>query len=121
MLGSDWKLSGKIIRTGGWRGRRVFLLTGALLSLVCNQAVYAADPLAGGKLYQSHCINCHGANGAGEIPNIPDFSRGESLLRPDSTLLETIKSGQGMMPAFRGMFSDDEILDLIAYLRTLRR
>lgn len=91
-----------------------FLLAG-------NEAAKAADPLQGGKSYQSHCINCHGANGAGEIPNIPDFSRGESLLQPDNALLETIKSGKGMMPAYRGVFSDDEIRDVIAYLRTLRR
>ena len=96
-------------------------LAGVLLALGYIQISYAADPLQGVKLYQLHCINCHGANGAGEIPNVPDFSRGERLLQPDDTLLETIKSGKGMMPAYRGMFSDDEILDLIAYIRTLRR
>jgi cytochrome c6 len=115
MLNGDCRLGGAIIKAS----RRI--LAGLLLSLVCNQALYAADPFTGGKLYQSHCLNCHGASGAGEIPNIPDFSRGESLLQPDNTLLETIKSGKGMMPAFRGIFTDDEIRDVIAYVRTLRR
>ena len=100
----------------------LLLLTGMLLSVAGNiQTSYAADPLQGAKSYQSNCINCHGANGAGEIPNVPDFSRGERLLQPDNILMETIKSGKGMMPAYRGIFTDDEIRDVIAYIRTLRR
>ena len=102
-------------------GRHILSLVVLFFLLVGNDAATAADPLRGGKSYQSHCINCHGANGAGEIPGIPDFSRGESLLQPDNALLETIKSGKGMMPAYRGIFSDDEIRDVIAYLRILRR
>ena len=114
-------LNSEIIRRCSQVSQPLLLLSVVFLSLLFSQTIYAADPLSGGKLYQSHCINCHGANGAGEIPNIPDFSRGEKLLQPDNVLLETIKSGQGMMPSYRGMFSDDEILDLVAYLRTLRR
>ena len=99
----------------------LLLLTGMVLSVVGYiQSSNAADPLQGARSYQSNCINCHGANGAGEIPNIPDFSRGERLLQPDDTLMETIKSGKGMMPAFQGRLSENDILDVIAYLRTLQ-
>ena len=113
----------KCVSAGGLAapGRYISSLVVVFFLLVGNDAATAADPLRGGKSYQSHCINCHGANGAGEIPNIPDFSRGESLLQSDNALLETIKSGKGMMPAYRGIFSDDEIRDVIAYLRILRR
>jgi len=121
MLNSGFILSSGLIRKCRQVWQPLFLLSGMFLSLVFCQTLYAADPLLGGKLYQSHCINCHGANGAGEIPNVPDFSRGENLLQPDNALLETVKSGKGMMPAFRGMFTDDEIRDVIAYVRTLRR
>jgi mono/diheme cytochrome c family protein len=99
----------------------ILALTGAMVLMCYGQSLYAADPLKGSKLYQSHCINCHGANGSGEMPNTPDFSRGEKLLQSDNVLLESIKAGQGMMPAYRGMFTDDEIRDVIAYVRTLRR
>lgn len=121
MLNSDFRLSSGLIRKCGQQYRLLFLLMGVFLSFLYSQMLFAADPLKGGKLYQSHCLNCHGANGAGEIPNAPDFSRGEKLLQPDNALLETIKSGRGMMPAYRGMFEDDDIRDVIAYLRTLRR
>jgi len=121
MLTSIRKLTVKPISQGRSARQPLLLLTGVLLAVGYSQTPYAADPLQGAKSYQSNCINCHGANGAGEIPNAPDFSRGERLLQPDNVLMETIKSGKGMMPAYRGMFTDDEILDLIAYIRTLRR
>jgi len=121
MLNNDSKLTGRLVGKNRQGNRPFLLLIGAFLSFVCIDTVYAADPLQGGKSYQSHCINCHGANGAGEIPNAPDFARGERLLQPDNTLLETIKSGKGMMPAYRGVLTDEEIRDVIAYVRTLRR
>jgi cytochrome c6 len=80
----------------------------------------AADPQQGRKVYKTHCENCHGANGAGQIPGAPDFLRGNALLKPDLELLRTVKAGRGMMPAYQGMFTDAELLDVIAYLRTLR-
>jgi len=121
MLTSVFKVSGKKISKCRLTRQPLLFVTGVFLAVGSIQTPYAADPLLGAKSYQSHCINCHGANGAGEIPNVPDFSRGERLLQPDDVLVETIKSGKGMMPAYRGVFTDDEIRDLIAYVRTLRR
>ena len=45
---------------------------------------------------------------------------GGALMKPDIELMRTVKSGRGMMPAYQGMFTETEILDVIAYLRTLR-
>ena len=81
----------------------------------------AADAINGGKLYARYCENCHGGDGAGRIPGAPDFSRGERMLQPDSTLVDSIKNGMGMMPAYRGQLTTKELFDLTAYLRTLRR
>ena len=36
----------------------------------------------------------------------------------DSELLDRIRDGKDGMPSFRGMLSDNEIRDVIAYLRT---
>jgi len=41
-------------------------------------------------------------------------------LQADSVLLTSIKSGKAIMPSYRGALNDNEILDVIAYLRTLR-
>lgn len=97
------------------------VLCGFILLGIWAGFAQAADPVSGAKLYQQHCRSCHGAQGQGQLPGVADFSRGEGLLKPDSTLMATIKSGRGMMPAYRGLLDDQQILDVIAHLRTLRR
>jgi cytochrome c6 len=91
-----------------------------LIGLVAP-AAWAADPQKGGKLYTKNCKSCHGADGMGQMPGLPDFRRGEGLMRSDNDLLQFIRNGSGMMPAYRGLLSDRDILDVISYLRTLRR
>ncbi len=92
------------------------------LALLCGApaAAFAADPTKGRVIYNTHCQNCHGANGAGQLPGMPDFTRGDSLFRPDIELVRSIMAGRGMMPAYRGMFTEEELLDVVAFLRTLR-
>jgi len=80
----------------------------------------AADVIRGGEIYRAYCANCHGPNGRPVLPTAPDFSRQERLLQPDPALLQSVRNGRGAMPAFQGLLRDREILDVIAYLRTLR-
>ena len=81
----------------------------------------AADVFNGAKVYEQHCTFCHGADGAGNImPDMPNFMEGDTLMQPDSVLLEATRSGKGVMPGFRGMLTDDEILDSIAHIRSLQ-
>ncbi len=87
-------------------------------SLYCGTA-FAADPNAGKKIYNNSCATCHGDNGRGVIPNTPDFSRGEGLLKPNGELLREIQQGRRAMPGFDTILTDQEILDVIAYLRSL--
>jgi cytochrome c6 len=80
---------------------------------------YAADIVNGGKLYARYCVTCHGADGVNIMPDAPNFANSEKLLRPDMFILAAIKEGINAMPAFQGMLKDQEILDVISYLRTL--
>ena len=42
-------------------------------------------------------------------------------MQSDMTLLASLKSGKNAMPAYLGILSDREMLDVIAYSRTLRQ
>lgn len=95
------------------------LLAPFILALWSGGAPYAADMIKGGNLYAVHCAACHGASGISVMPGTPSFARNEGLLQPDLTLLAAIKAGKNVMPAFQGVLSDRDILDVIAYLRTL--
>jgi cytochrome c6 len=88
------------------------------LSLLATPAA-AADITKGGTLYATHCAACHGANGAPVMPGAPNFRRMDTLMRPDMQLLTSIRNGKGAMPGYFGVLRDREILDVVAYLRTL--
>ena len=79
----------------------------------------AADTINGGKLYAVHCVSCHGTTGVTIMPDAPNFTQGEGLLKPDFVLLSSIKNGINAMPAYQGILTDQDILDVIVYLRTL--
>ena len=80
--------------------------------------VMAADPVKGGEVYANNCYICHGDDGQGVVPNAPNFKYGDRLIKPDTELFQSISSGMGLMPAFRGILSEQDILDVISYLRT---
>lgn len=48
----------------------------------------------GGAVYQQFCLACHGADGAGMMPGVPDFTEPNgTLTKPDSELLRNIITG----------------------------
>jgi cytochrome c6 len=91
----------------------------AFLLMLGTSLSYAADPNKGAVLYARHCVTCHGASGISDIPGAPNFARSEGLMVSDPALLISIRSGKASMPAYRGVMSDQDILNVIAYLRTL--
>ena len=93
-------------------------LAAAVLALAAG-AAGAADIHKGGTVYATHCAICHGANGNPVMPGAPNFRRMETLMRPDLQILPAIRNGKGNMPGFFGILRDQEILDVVAYLRTL--
>jgi mono/diheme cytochrome c family protein len=93
--------------------------------------------VAGAALYVRYgCINCHGPNGLGGVPNpqspdktIPPLS-GQGFRHDfptDKAIADVIRSGSVIgkapivsMPHWGGILSDQQIAELVAYLKTLK-
>ena len=103
-------------------GRRCCALLLILVAVAswCPRGALAADVFKGQKIYETYCESCHGARGRGGMPGAPNFTRGQALLRPDPALLSSISDGRNAMPGYRGVLDTYQMLDVIAYIRTLR-
>jgi cytochrome c6 len=107
-------------------GRKILKWLSILLTFLALAAFgvdrsLAADVFAGQAVYQAHCVNCHGIDGKPVVPGTPDFTRGTGLMAPDSILVPTMKAGKGLMPGFEHILSERDILNALAYSRTLQR
>lgn len=84
---------------------------------------------AGGAVYRDNCLSCHGAQGRGDgdagldlVPSPALLSRMMDIQGTvDEYLLWTISEGGGpfdtKMPAFKDRLSEDQIWQVIAYMR----
>lgn len=97
-----------------------FALAAICAALWVAHDARGADVFRGGELYRRHCAQCHGENGRPVMPTAPDFTRRERLLQPDPVLLQTVRAGKGAMPGYQGLLRDRDLLDVIAFLRTLQ-
>lgn len=92
-----------------------------LAAVLALEAVAAfAAPGRGQQLYHMHCAACHGMRGEGVAPEAPKFRLGERLDQPDGLLMQSVRTGKKTMPPFFGILKDPEILEILAYVRTLR-
>jgi mono/diheme cytochrome c family protein len=73
------------------------------------------DATTGAPLYTTHCASCHGATArGGSGPNLLSELGEED----DADLIDVILEGDGDMPGFSNL-SDQEIADMMAYLKSL--
>ena len=86
------------------------------------------NPKIGQGVYEQQCLRCHGAKLDGNGPDSQDLivrpadlqSLG-SRAKADWELLVTITNGALFTPmhGFRGKLSDQQILDVLSYIRTV--
>lgn len=107
----------------------VFLLIGVVL--VFSPAIEAKESARDN--YRTYCMQCHGMQGTGMGLNVRDMSvqprdhtDGKAMSsRTDAELFKVIKEGgfaiskSVLMPPWADTFTDDEIRDLVSYLRDL--
>ena len=128
----------------GERGMR-WLASFALLvgaPALADHELLDRDIIAGERLYQQECASCHGvnlegqanwksANADGVLPAPPHDASGHTWHHDSALLFEYTKLGgkgalavRGMsdfnsgMPAFEGIITDDEIWDILSYIRS---
>lgn len=94
----------------------------------------SGDPRRGEPLYRQYCAVCHGVTGEGDGPNAAsmeddrprDLTDARYMSRLiDTQLVEVIRGGGGavgrsrFMPAWGNTLSAEQVVDLVAYIRTL--
>ncbi len=108
-----------------------YLLSMTLTSLLLLPAISQAETAADN--YKTYCMQCHGMQGNGMGANIQDMSvqprdhtDAKTMSgRTDAELFKVIKEGglainkSALMPPWDSTFTDNEIHDLVKYLRKL--
>ena len=88
------------------------------------------DPAKGKAMYERLCSTCHGAQGKGDgpagqmmRPPAADLTSSKVKGKPDADLFQSIQNGKPptAMSAFKGQLSDEQIHDVVAYIRSLGR
>ncbi|MEN8199547.1 MAG: cytochrome c [Thermodesulfobacteriota bacterium] len=106
-----------------------------LLVLTVVSQGAAADVKNGSRIYNQYCVACHGAEGKGDgdrakneqlDPRPRVHANGDYLnMIPDMRLFRVVKYGgramnfSHIMPQWQHILSDEEILDVLAHIRTL--
>lgn len=107
------------VRVGGFA-----ILAGATVALTFfgfAPSARAGDDAAGAQTYKSNCVVCHGADGTGT-------PTGKSLMAPDlhsdtvqkmttAQMITQVSDGKNNMPPFKSTLSEDQIKDVVAYVR----
>ena len=123
-------------------GLLVFCLLIVALPAAALEPLDAASVVRGAPLYQAHCADCHGAELEGEanwrarkpdgsLPAPPHDDSGHTWHHGDNLLFDYTKLGgedlmrrQGItgvvsgMPAFDALLSDQEIRDILTYIKS---
>jgi mono/diheme cytochrome c family protein len=83
---------------------------------------------AGLVLYTKNCASCHGRAGLGDgvkaraLKTFPgDFSKADFQKQTDGDLFYKSKTGRDEMPKYEGKLTDEEIWNIVNYMRTLKK
>ena len=87
-----------------------------------------ASNKAGLALYNKNCASCHGKAGLGDgvkaraLKEFPgDFSKADYQGQSDGDHFYKTKFGRGEMPKYEGKLSDDDIWNMVNYMRTFKK
>lgn len=88
--------------------------------------VAAADAKAGDAVYKAKCASCHAKDGGGDTTmgkkfNLRDLRGADVQKLTDVELHTIIAKGKEKMPAYEKKLSADELNNLVAYIRSIKK
>jgi ubiquinol-cytochrome c reductase cytochrome b subunit len=90
----------------------------------------AGNAAAGATVFGANCAGCHGAAGAGQPPVFPPLANNPYVTGDAKEVIHTLNYGlngsikvgsttyNGQMPAWKGNLTDQQIADVITYIRS---
>jgi mono/diheme cytochrome c family protein len=113
------------------KGLRLLVLFSASCFLMAEleaslTSAASGDPTKGKALYANNCLICHGERGKGDgligaslSPPPTDLSSSQVQAKPDKDLLTVIREGRAVMPAWKNRLNDQDIQNILVYIRSL--
>ncbi len=88
--------------------------------------VVRAAMLDGEATFRAKCAICHGADGSGNTPTgkkmgLKALGSAEVQKLSDAQLSNIIQKGKDKMPAFGSSLSADQVREIVAFIRTLKK
>lgn len=113
--------------------KRFWILACSALWLAGADSTEAQNQSEGKKLYLTYCSSCHGDSGKGDGPAAPSLpvkpanhTDGTVMNQlSDKFLLDIISKGgsaagkSAMMPGWGGQLKEDQLRDIVAYIRSI--
>src|SRR5436305_14701314 len=87
-------------------------------------ASFAAD--AGADVFKAKCASCHGADGKGDTAmgknlKLKDLGAADVQKASDPEITDVIAKGKKPMPGYEGKLTNDQIQDVVKYIRSLKK
>ena len=105
-------------------------ITAYIPQLALKDSRFVRDTRRGRVVFKHACAACHGQNrtGRGVLAKLIkilmlDFTRSEDMAEmSDEEVVQIIRDGKGeYMPSWRGILSDDDIIDVASYVSRLAK
>ena len=102
------------------------VMTGVVAVAIATWTAPARADNAGEATYKAKCAMCHGADGKGEtaigkVNKIRDLGSADVQKQTDEELSGIIGNGKAKMPGYSKSLKPEQIKELVAYIRTLKK
>jgi cytochrome c6 len=102
------------------------LIAGLAIMALAIWSAAALQAQDGAATYKSKCLMCHGADGAGKTPmgekqGAKDLKSDVVQKQTDALLTQSIAKGKNKMPPYAEKLKPEEIKQLVAFIRALKK